>query len=203
MSGFNASARDFGIHLLTYVDLMDQPVSGTPVTNPPIPTNPTGVTSTPVRSLHHFATASADGSILIIGDEHRGGGNPGACFVNDPVTGKSTPLGALWFVDISNPEDPQVLSWLSAPLVAPVAPEDMVTRDFNAENVGERMGGVGRAAAAGEPDHVRHRVCGSARRGSGASACPFTSRSSIVRPRKSRNSGPSPANSKASVTSPR
>ncbi|MEA3137010.1 MAG: hypothetical protein QOC71_1291 [Thermoplasmata archaeon] len=122
MLGFDPEARDFGIKLLTYVDVMDEPVSGTPITNPPIPSNPTGITSTPVRSLHHFATASADGNILIIGDEHRGGGNPGACYVNDPLTGKSTPLGALWFFDISNPADPQMLSWISPPLVAPVAP---------------------------------------------------------------------------------
>lgn len=122
LTELNISARDFGIHLLGYVDVFDNPVSGTPITNPPIPSNPTGVTTTPVRSLHHFATASDDGSILIIGDEHRGGGNPGACFVNDPVTGKSTPLGALWFFDISDPADPQLLSWFSPPLVAPVVP---------------------------------------------------------------------------------
>ena len=122
MTGLNVSARDFGIKLHTVVDIADNPVSGTPVTNPPIPTNPTGITQTPVRSLHHFATASDDGSILIVGDEHRGGGNPGACYVNDPITGKSTPLGALWFFDISDPTDPQMLSWISPPTVAPVAP---------------------------------------------------------------------------------
>ncbi|HJQ93419.1 MAG TPA: hypothetical protein VJ874_03940, partial [Candidatus Thermoplasmatota archaeon] len=94
LSGFDPEAHDFGIAIYTVVDIADNPVSGTPVTNPPIPSNPTGITTTPVRSLHHFATASADGRILIIGDEHRGGGNPGACYVNDPVTGKSTPLGA-------------------------------------------------------------------------------------------------------------
>ncbi|HJQ93231.1 MAG TPA: hypothetical protein VJ874_02975, partial [Candidatus Thermoplasmatota archaeon] len=50
------------------------------------------------------------------------GGNPGACFVYDETTGTSTPLGALWFFDISDPADPQMLSWISPPLVAPVAP---------------------------------------------------------------------------------
>ncbi len=122
MAGLNVSQRDFGIKLLTYVDLADNPITGTAATNPPIPANPTGITSTPVRSLHHFATASDDGSILIIGDEHRGGGNPGACYVNDPVTGKSTPLGALWFFDISDLSDPKLLSWISPPLVAPTQP---------------------------------------------------------------------------------
>jgi hypothetical protein len=122
LAGLNVSAPDFGIHLLAVVDIADNPVSGTPVFNPPIPSNPTGVTSTPVRSLHHFATASDDGSILIIGDEHRGGNNPGACFYNDPVTGKSTPLGALWFFDISDPADPQMLGWITPPLVEPTTP---------------------------------------------------------------------------------
>lgn len=122
MSGLNVSARDFGIKLYTYVDLADNPITGTAVTNPPIPSNPTGITTTPVRSLHHFATASDDGSVLIIGDEHRGGGNPGACYVYDEATGTSTPLGALWFFDISDPADPQLLSWITPPTVAPVAP---------------------------------------------------------------------------------
>lgn len=122
LAELNVSAHDFGIRMHAIVDVADNPVSGTPVFNPPIPSNPTGVTSTPVRSLHHFATASDDGSILIIGDEHRGGGNPGACFYNDPVTGKSTPLGALWFFDISDPTNPELLSWITPDLVQPVAP---------------------------------------------------------------------------------
>lgn len=122
LSGLDVAAPHFGIELLTYVDVADNPVSGTPVTNPPIPSNPTGITTTPVRSLHHFATASDDGSILIIGDEHRGGGNPGACFLHEDNTGTSTPLGALWFFDISDPEDPQLLSWITPPTVSPVAP---------------------------------------------------------------------------------
>lgn len=131
LSAFDPQARDFGIVLAATVDLFDNPVSGTPVTNPPIPSNPTGITTTPVRSLHHFAAGSNDGSILIIGDEHRGGGNPGACFVHDPVTGTSTPLGALWFFDISDLANPELLGWLSPPAVAPVAPT--VPSDPNAD----------------------------------------------------------------------
>lgn len=119
LAGLNVSAPDFGIHLLTYVDIADNPVSGTPITNPPIPTNPTGVTTTPVRSLHHFATANDDGTILIVGDEHRGGGNPGACYFNDETTGTSTPLGALWFFDISDLANPTLLSWITPPTVMP------------------------------------------------------------------------------------
>ncbi|MHB1261686.1 MAG: LVIVD repeat-containing protein, partial [Thermoplasmatota archaeon] len=140
MKGLNVSAPHFGIELLTYVDIADNPVSGTPITNPPIPSNPTGITTTPVRSLHHFATASADGSILIIGDEHRGGSNPGACFVNDPLTGKSTPLGALWFFDISNPADPQMLSWISPPLVPPESVGVITNPPSGPEYVGQQVG---------------------------------------------------------------
>ncbi|MFA5944746.1 MAG: hypothetical protein WC876_09800 [Candidatus Thermoplasmatota archaeon] len=142
MTGFDPKAHDFGIALYAVVDIADNPVSGTPITNPPIPSNPTGVTTTPVRSLHHFATASADGNILIIGDEHRGGQNPGACFVNDPVTGKSTPLGALWFFDISNPADPQMLSWISPPLVAPVVPTLPTSPNTDPSAVGQVVGGT-------------------------------------------------------------
>lgn len=141
LAGLDVSAPHFGIQLLAYVDLADNPVSGTPVTNPPIPSNPTGVTTTPVRSLHHFATASDDGSILIIGDEHRGGGNPGACFYNDPVTGKSTPLGALWFFDISDPADPQLLGWITPPTVPPVAPGATAPSDpSDPATVGQAVG---------------------------------------------------------------
>jgi hypothetical protein len=142
MTGFDPTARDFGIHVAAVVDIADNPVSGTPVTNPPIPSNPTGITSTPVRSLHHFATASADGNVLIIGDEHRGGGNPGACFVNDPVTGTSTPLGALWFFDISDLADPQLLSWLSPPTVAPVLPTLPTDPNADPSAAGQVVGGA-------------------------------------------------------------
>lgn len=140
MTGLDVTARDFGIHLYAVVDIADNPISGTPIFNPPIPANPTGVTSTPVRSLHHFATASDDGSILIIGDEHRGGGNPGACFFNDPLTGKSTPLGALWFFDIKNPADPQLLSWFSPPTVLPQQASLITNPPTGPEYVGQQLG---------------------------------------------------------------
>jgi hypothetical protein len=95
-----------------------------------------------VRSLHHFATASNDGSILIIGDEHRGGGNPGACFHYDPVTGTSTPLGALWFFDISDLSDPVLLSWLSPPFVAPVVPTLPTSPNTDPSVIGQLVGGA-------------------------------------------------------------
>lgn len=140
LAGLNVSAPDFGIHLLTYVDLADNPISGTPITNPPIPTNPTGVTTTPVRSLHHFATANDDGTILIIGDEHRGGGNPGACFVHDEATGLSTPLGALWFFDIRDLANPVLLSWISPPTVAPESPSVITNPNTDPTVVAQALG---------------------------------------------------------------
>ncbi|HUR61960.1 MAG TPA: hypothetical protein VM286_06310 [Candidatus Thermoplasmatota archaeon] len=113
----------FGIRLLGAVEgAADSPITGSPVANPPIPPNAAGVTSTPLRNLHHFATASNDGRVLIVGDEHRGGGSPGACYAYNEAAGASTPMGALWFYDIANPADPVLLSWISPPTVTPVAP---------------------------------------------------------------------------------
>lgn len=122
LTNLDVTKRDFNIQLLGTVSDLDSPIVGSPVANPPIPSNPAGITSSPARNLHHFATASNDGTILIVGDEHRGGGNPGACYAYDPATGKSTPLGALWFYDIRDPTDPVLLSWISPPLVPPQAP---------------------------------------------------------------------------------
>ncbi|MEA3190334.1 MAG: hypothetical protein QOD77_916 [Thermoplasmata archaeon] len=122
LTELDVTKRDFNIKLLGFVSDLDSPIVGSPIANPPIPPNPTGIGTTPARNLHHFAAASNDGDILLIGDEHRGGGNPGACFAQEETTGLSTPLGALWFYDISNPADPVMLSWISPPTVAPQAP---------------------------------------------------------------------------------
>lgn len=123
LAAFNVSAHDFGITLLGTIEGTDSPVTGSPVFNPQIPPNPL-TTTLPVRNLHHFVAPSEDGQLLIVGDEHRGGGNPGACFASQQVGGQtaSTPLGALWFYDISNPADPVLRSWISPPTVAPKTP---------------------------------------------------------------------------------
>jgi hypothetical protein len=112
MTGWDPEAPDLGIKILGVVDELNDPVAGNPLLN-----------QAPVRSLHHLATANEDGTILIIGDEHNGGGSPGACFFHEE--GQSTPLGALWFYDISDESDPQLLSWLSPPTVPPRAPSDL------------------------------------------------------------------------------
>lgn len=123
LSTFNTTTHDFGIKLLGTIEGTDSPITGNPAFNPQIPPNPV-TTQLPVRNLHHFVAPSNDGKTLIIGDEHRGGGNPGACFASQDVAGTtaSTPLGALWFYDITNPLDPVLKSWISPPLVMPKAP---------------------------------------------------------------------------------
>ncbi len=129
MDGFNVSTENFGIELTTVIgcpvlepgasgdvaaELMscatDSPVVGSPVFG-----------SSPARTLHHLAMVNNDASVLIIGDEFNGGGSPGACFghVQGTPPSTSTPLGALWFYDISDEMNPVLLSWLTPPTVMP------------------------------------------------------------------------------------
>ncbi len=106
LDNFDADEDGFGIAVIGTVEGADSPVVGNPAFG-----------AAPLRTLHHLAMVNARGNILIIGDEHNGGGSPGTCFFNQQ--GASTPFGALWFYDISDESDPQLLSWLSAPLVQP------------------------------------------------------------------------------------
>lgn len=72
--------------------------------------------------LHHLAMPNADGTILILGDEWSGGGEPGACYFHEEgPTGQtvSSPLGALTFFDISDEANPELLSWFSPPTEDP------------------------------------------------------------------------------------
>lgn len=64
--------------------------------------------------LHHTAFVNADASILMVGDEFQGGGGPG-CGFSQSANGEaaSTPIGALWFYDISDPENPEMLGWFA------------------------------------------------------------------------------------------
>ena len=111
LTGLDTNATDFGIKLLGTVAVTEgnSPVVGSPV-----------FAAHPVRTLHHLAMPNADGSILIVGDEHNGGGTPGACIYNDGTY--STPFGALWFYDVSDEMNPELLSWISPPTVSPRAP---------------------------------------------------------------------------------
>ncbi len=104
LDGFDASASDFGITLVATIEGADSPVVGNPVFG-----------SYPIRTLHHLSIVNDDATLLVVGDEHNGGGAPGTCLAYDPVTGLSTPFGALWFYDISDETAPELLGWFSPP----------------------------------------------------------------------------------------
>ncbi len=108
MTAFDPDQPGFGIDVIGTVEGADSPVVGNPVFG-----------AAPLRTLHHLAMVNEDATVLIIGDEHNGGGSPGTCFFNQQ--GVSTPFGALWFYDLTDETAPKLLSWLSAPLVQPEA----------------------------------------------------------------------------------
>lgn len=66
--------------------------------------------------LHHWSLLSEDGETLIIGDEFAGGLGPG-CYLYDDTTGEAvaSPIGAIWFYDVSDETDPQLEGWFSPP----------------------------------------------------------------------------------------
>ena len=68
-------------------------------------------------SISHYAGLSLDGKVLLMGDESGGGGNPPGCVARVDVPGVgavSVPIGAVWFYDVSDETDPQLLGWYSA-----------------------------------------------------------------------------------------
>lgn len=64
--------------------------------------------------LHHWATTARDGELLIIGDEYMGALGD-ACAAHAEAAGRSVsgPLGALWFYDLSDEDDPKLRGWFS------------------------------------------------------------------------------------------
>jgi hypothetical protein len=70
----------------------------------------------PAISIHHTSTVSEDGNVLIIGDEWTGAIGPG-CF-----DGGTAPIGSIWFYDISDETDPQLLSYFAPPHMGPGIP---------------------------------------------------------------------------------
>lgn len=83
---------------------------------------PHGVTALPSPSVFpavtpfaHFSILNDDGTILIVGDELGGGSIPPGCTVgvSTPVRDVSAPTGALWFYDVSDETNPQLLGWYS------------------------------------------------------------------------------------------
>lgn len=71
--------------------------------------------SIPIVAFSHFAILSQDGDTLIVGDEMGGGGLPPGCVAgaSTPVTQASTPIGAIWFYDVSDETMPILQGWFS------------------------------------------------------------------------------------------
>ena len=71
--------------------------------------------SVPLMAFSHFSILNDDGTVLIVGDEMGGGSVPPGCGAHAalPVRDASTPLGALWFYDVSDETSPRLLGWFS------------------------------------------------------------------------------------------
>lgn len=71
-----------------------------------------GVPGTPSASVSivdfsHFSILNEKGDVLIVGDEMGGGGIPPGCTV------PGAPTGAMWFYDVKDEKNPQLLGWFS------------------------------------------------------------------------------------------
>lgn len=77
-----------------------------------------GAPSTAASSaaFSHYAGLSQDGTVLLVGDENGGGGLPPGCVAEarTPLASASTPVGAVWFYDVTDEQDPTLLGWYSA-----------------------------------------------------------------------------------------
>ncbi|HLE47018.1 MAG TPA: hypothetical protein VI818_01880, partial [Candidatus Thermoplasmatota archaeon] len=74
-----------------------------------------GVPGQTPGGLSHFAILSLNHKTLVVGDE-TGGGAAMACaaHVGSPAPRDvSTPIGALWFYDVTNEKDPKFKGWLA------------------------------------------------------------------------------------------
>lgn len=104
-----------GIEFTQIWDIED-PTEPTVVSNVPVhhgnPDLPSGVAS--IVFFSHLAMVNDDASVLIVGDE-TGGGLAPACdaYADGQAATVSGPLGNLYFYDITDEENPQLLSWLS------------------------------------------------------------------------------------------
>ena len=72
-------------------------------------------TSVPGAPWAHYAGLSIDGNILLVGDESGGGSAPPGCVAgaDSPQGWTGTPVGALWFYDVSDYEDTKALGYFS------------------------------------------------------------------------------------------
>jgi hypothetical protein len=74
------------------------------IENPTDPRTLSVVNNVPIE-LDHSAQFSWDGKVAVIGDEHAGAAGGGGCSEDDPQDSES-PVGAMWFYDISDPRNP-------------------------------------------------------------------------------------------------
>ena len=110
-----------GIEYTQIWDIAD-PLNPSVIVNVPVHH---GVTALPSYSTYanfaHFSILSDDGKILIVGDETGGGSIPPGCDarVDTPVKQVSGPLGNLYFYDVTDETDPQLLGWVGMETVLP------------------------------------------------------------------------------------
>lgn len=77
-----------------------------------------GVITNPLINIHHTAIPTDDHDLLLVGDEYGGTLLPACHGYEDTGTeagAVSTPTGALWFYDISEPTAPVLQGYVSAP----------------------------------------------------------------------------------------
>jgi len=104
-----------GIDMTQIWDIED-PENPEVVVNVPVHHGVAGApsTSVPILRFSHLAIASQGGDVLVVGDE-TGGGLAPACdaTVSQGPQTVSGPVGNLYFYDISDEENPQLMSWMS------------------------------------------------------------------------------------------
>jgi hypothetical protein len=81
-----------------------------------------GVAGTPsaaasIEAFSHSAGLNAAGTVLYVGDENGGGGLPPGCVagVQTPAGNVGTPVGATWFYDVKDEQNPRLLGFFEAP----------------------------------------------------------------------------------------
>jgi hypothetical protein len=105
---------------IEYAQIWDtaDPLDPKVIVSVPMPhgnTNLQSLSDAPAAPWAHFAGLNADGTVLLVGDENGGGSSPPGCVasVNTPAGAVSTPIGALWFYDVSTETEPELLGWYS------------------------------------------------------------------------------------------
>jgi hypothetical protein len=82
-----------------------------------------GVIQNPLIELDHSAQLTWDGKYAVIGDEHAGAAGGGGCSTN-----QLSPVGAMWFYDITDRDKPVLDGSYSLPRIPPVDSVEEVDR---------------------------------------------------------------------------